>query len=101
MSRRVVVTDHAFQNVEREAATARQFDASFSEYACSTEEETRDAVAGASVVFVNLAPITANVLRELASGAVVIRYGVGVDNSRPGGGPGTRHRRGQRARLRH
>jgi D-3-phosphoglycerate dehydrogenase / 2-oxoglutarate reductase len=80
MSRRVVVTDHAFQNVDREAATARRFDASFSEYACSTETETRDAVAGASVVFVNLAPMTANVLRVLAPGAVVIRYGVGVDN---------------------
>jgi D-3-phosphoglycerate dehydrogenase len=80
MRRRVVVTDHAFRNVELEAATAGRFDADFAEYACSTEAETRDAVAGAGVVFVNLAPITAQVLRALAPDAVVIRYGIGVDN---------------------
>jgi D-3-phosphoglycerate dehydrogenase len=80
MSRRVVVTDHAFRNVDLEAATARRFGADFAEYACRTEAETRDAVAGAGVVFVNLAPITGDVLRALAPGAVVIRYGIGVDN---------------------
>ncbi len=78
--RRVVVTDHVFQDVDPEAATARRFDADFSAHACSTEAETRDAVAGADVVFVNLAPMTATVLRALAPGAVVIRYGIGVDN---------------------
>jgi D-3-phosphoglycerate dehydrogenase len=80
MSRRVVVTDHVFQNVDPEAAAASRFDAEFVEYACRTETETRDAVAGAAVVLVNLAPMTADVLRALAPGAVVIRYGIGVDN---------------------
>jgi phosphoglycerate dehydrogenase-like enzyme len=80
VSRRVVVTDHVFPDVRPEAETARRFDAEFAEYACRTEAETRDAVAGADVVFANLAPITADVLRVLAPGAVVIRYGIGVDN---------------------
>jgi D-3-phosphoglycerate dehydrogenase len=80
MSRRVVVTDQAFGNVDQEAATAKRFGATFAEYACGTEEETREAVCGADVVFVNFAPMTADVLRVLAPGAVVIRYGVGVDN---------------------
>jgi hypothetical protein len=67
MSRRVAVTDHAFQNVGREAETARRFDASFAEYASSTAAETRDAVAGPNVVFVNFAPMTADILRAPAS----------------------------------
>ncbi len=78
--RRVVVTDHVFPDVGPEAATAGRFHADFAEHACRTEAETRDAVAGADVVFVNLAPVTADVLRVLAPGAVVIRYGIGVDN---------------------
>lgn len=80
MTRRVVVTDQWFGGVEREARTARRFGAQFSEHACRTEDETREAVAGASVVFVNFAPMTRKVLQALASGAVVIRYGIGVDN---------------------
>lgn len=78
--RRVVVTDHVFRATGPEAAAARRFGAEFAEYACRTEAETREAVAGATVVFVNMAPITADVLRALAPGAVVIRYGIGVDN---------------------
>jgi D-3-phosphoglycerate dehydrogenase len=80
MSSRVVVTDHVFPNVDPEAAAARRLGAEFVEYACRTEAETKDAVAGAAVVLVNLAPMTADVLRALAPGAVVIRYGIGVDN---------------------
>ena len=78
--RRVVVTDHVFRDVGPEAATAARFGAGFAEHACRTEAETRDAVAGADVVFVKLAPITATVLRALGPGAVVICYCIGVDN---------------------
>src|SRR5690606_9524679 len=55
---RVVVTDHAFGDTARERAMAGELGAEFLEYACRTEEETIDAVAGAAVVFVNFAPIT-------------------------------------------
>ncbi|RKT89039.1 D-3-phosphoglycerate dehydrogenase [Saccharopolyspora antimicrobica] len=77
---RVVVTDHAFGDVVEEASVARRFDAEFAELQCETEAETAAAVTGADVAFVNFAPITARVLRAMAPGATVIRYGIGYDN---------------------
>lgn len=77
---RVVVTDQAFGGVENEQAVARKHGAEFAEYDVRDEDETVAATSGADVVFVNFAPITARVLDGLASGAVVIRYGIGVDN---------------------
>lgn len=77
---RVVVTDHAFDQLDREAATAARFGADFARYSCTTEQETLEATRGANAVLVNLAPITRDVLRGLAPGAVVIRYGTGYDN---------------------
>ncbi|TFV70588.1 C-terminal binding protein [Blastococcus sp. CT_GayMR20] len=80
MTRLVVVTDQAFGGVEREAAIAAGFGARFAEHHCRTEKETIAAVAGASVAFVNFAPITESVLERLKPEALVIRYGIGVDN---------------------
>lgn len=80
MSKRVVVTDHPFDNVLLESEIAERLGATFTEHFCSTEEETVTAVRGADVVLVNLAPITAEVLRGLAPKAVIIRYGIGYDN---------------------
>src|SRR5690606_16768044 len=77
---RVVVTDHAFGDTARERAMAGELGAEFLEYACRTEEETIDAVAGAAVVFVNFAPITRAVIEQLPVGATIIRYGIGYDN---------------------
>ncbi|MFO7192607.1 C-terminal binding protein [Thermocrispum agreste] len=77
---KIVVTDHKFHGTEHEEALARRFAADFSVHQCTTEDETEAAVAGANVVFVNFAPITARVLRAMAPGATVIRYGVGYDN---------------------
>lgn len=80
MNKRVVVTDHPFDNVLLESEIAGRLGATFAEYSCSTEEETMIAVKGADVVLVNLAPMTAAVLRGLASNAVIVRYGIGYDN---------------------
>jgi D-3-phosphoglycerate dehydrogenase len=76
----VVVTDQAFGGVDRERAVAEAHGADFADHQVRTEEETLAAVTGASVVFVNFAPITRSVLESLAPGAVVIRYGIGYDN---------------------
>jgi D-3-phosphoglycerate dehydrogenase len=78
----VVVTDQAFGGVERERAVAERHGCSFEEHRLTQEQEqeTAEAVAGARVVFVNFAPMTRPVLAALAPGAVVIRYGIGVDN---------------------
>lgn len=76
----ITVTDHVFESVGRERELAGSTGAEFREADCATEAETLEATRGASVVFVNFAPITSRVLESLASGAVVIRYGVGWDN---------------------
>lgn len=80
MSSRVVVTDHAFADVTYEEQLAREHGASFSVFACADEQTTAAAVTGADVVLVNFAPITKTVLEQLATGATVVRYGIGYDN---------------------
>ncbi|HEV7246910.1 MAG TPA: C-terminal binding protein [Shinella sp.] len=77
---RVVVTDYAFGNVDRERATAMAVAAAFSEHQCRSEEETIAAVRDADVVFNNFAPMNERTMGVMAHGATVIRYGVGVDN---------------------
>ena len=78
--KRVVVTDHAFASLEVESTAARSNGAVFEVRDCRTEDETVEAVRGATVALVNLAPITRKVLMGMAPGAVVVRYGVGYDN---------------------
>ncbi len=77
---RVVVTDYAFGNVDRERAIAMAVAAAFSEHQCRSEEETIAAVRDADVVFNNFAPMNERTMGVMAQGATVIRYGVGVDN---------------------
>jgi D-3-phosphoglycerate dehydrogenase len=79
-TKRVVITDHAFDSVHLEKSSATSHGAEFFEFACTTEDETREAVRGADVAIVNLAPITESVLEAMAPGARVVRYGVGYDN---------------------
>lgn len=78
--KRVVVTDQAFGQTEAEAAMAADAGADFVALQLAAEAETASAVAGADVVFNNFAPMTRPVMAGLSPGAVVIRYGVGVDN---------------------
>jgi D-3-phosphoglycerate dehydrogenase len=76
----VVVTDQAFGGTQRERTVAEKRGATFAAYQVRDELATVEATVGAKVVFVNFAPITAKVLRGLAPGGVVIRYGIGYDN---------------------
>ncbi|WP_426561286.1 C-terminal binding protein [Angustibacter sp. McL0619] len=80
MRRRVVVTDHPFEDTGPERAVAEGRGADFAEFAVLTEADTAAAVSGAAVVLVDRAPVTADVIAVLPDGAVVIRYGVGYDN---------------------
>jgi D-3-phosphoglycerate dehydrogenase len=80
MTAKVVVSDQAFGNVTREEAAARRFCADFDAYQCVSEVETKEALTGADVAFVNFAPVTRPVLEAMAPGALVIRYGIGYDN---------------------
>ncbi|MBD8667305.1 C-terminal binding protein [Pseudomonas lurida] len=80
MSQKLVVTDQAFGNTRHEQAAAALVGAQFSEHQCHSEDETLEAVRGAHAVLNNFAPMTHRVMAAMAPGAVVVRYGVGVDN---------------------
>jgi D-3-phosphoglycerate dehydrogenase len=77
---RVVVTDHAFSDVEQERAMAAAAGAEFACHQATSEEEAVEAVRGADVALVNFAPVTEKVLSAMSPGATVIRYGIGYDN---------------------
>lgn len=77
---KLVVTDQAFGNTRHEQAAAQAANAQFAEYQCHTEAETLEAVRGAHAVLNNFAPMTRQVMQAMAPGAVIVRYGVGVDN---------------------
>jgi D-3-phosphoglycerate dehydrogenase len=80
MTPRVVVTDHAFGDVEVERRAAIEHGATFEDFQCRTVEETIEAVRGADVMLVNFAPFPAAVIEQLPAGSTIIRYGVGYDN---------------------
>jgi D-3-phosphoglycerate dehydrogenase len=93
--RRLVVTDHCFDDVSREEATVESFGLRLDVFRCETEDQTVDATRGATAVLVNTAPITAAVIAGLQPGAAVIRYGTGYDNV----DIGAAHRRGVRVSV--
>lgn len=80
MSQRVVVTDHAFRDVEFEKGVAKAHGAEFECFSCVEPDETIQAIQEADVAFVNFAPMTREVLSRFKPGATVIRYGIGYDN---------------------
>ncbi|MES1935412.1 C-terminal binding protein [Salinisphaera hydrothermalis] len=80
MSLKVVVTDEAFGAVEHERAIAGKFGAEFEHHQCTDAAGTRAVVGDACVAFVNFAPITREVLQAMSPGALIVRYGIGVDN---------------------
>ena len=76
----MVVTDQAFGNTDQESAAASAAGASFAAHQAAGEDEAAEAVRGADVALNNFAPMTRRVMREMAQGATIVRYGVGVDN---------------------
>ena len=80
MTKRVVVTDHIFNDLDHEAAVAQKNQTEFAVFSAAVEQEAVVAATGADVAFVNFAPITRAVLAVLNPGATVIRYGIGYDN---------------------
>lgn len=76
----VPVTDYTFPNLDPESKALAVVGASVKGFQSKTEAEVIANIAGSKVVIAQFAPITKKVLASLASGATVIRYGVGVDN---------------------
>lgn len=76
----VPVTDYTFPNLDPESKALKTVGASIKGFQSKTEDEVIANTAGSKVVIAQFALITKKVLASLASGATVIRYGVGVDN---------------------
>jgi D-3-phosphoglycerate dehydrogenase len=71
----IAVTDTAVGDDSLERRLAEETGAEY-----RLADELGEALDGANVVFTNFAPLGRDTLDRLANGAVVIRYGVGVDN---------------------
>ena len=80
MRYRVLVTDHGFENVERERGILLGADAETVVASCRTEEDVIEAARGSDALLVQWAPITAQVIETLDQCKVIVRYGIGVDN---------------------
>ncbi len=78
--KRVVVTDLRFEGLLNERAAADRFGASFHEFDCQDASEVADALRDADIAFVNLVTVTEQALAGMRPGALVVRYGIGVDN---------------------
>jgi D-3-phosphoglycerate dehydrogenase len=77
---RIVVTDATFPRLDRERAVAAQYGAVLEEARCTNEADVVDAATGTNVLLVQFAKVTRNAIEKLAPKAVIIRYGLGLDN---------------------
>lgn len=77
--KKVVVTDHEFDHYDEARTVAERYGAQYIEADTLQECEVLEITKGADVVVAGFAPITAEVLGNLASRASVIRYGVGYE----------------------
>lgn len=77
---KVVVTDATFPRLDHERAVAARYGAELEEARCKSEQDVVAAAAGADVLLVQFAKVTRDALAKLAPNAVVVRYGIGLDN---------------------
>lgn len=77
---KVVITDHGFADVDIESRILSEAGYLLEVAHCETAEQVKAAVAGASGLLVQLAPVSAWALEELADCRVIVRYGIGYDN---------------------
>lgn len=77
---RIVVTDAAFPALAQERAVADEFGAVFVEAGCANAADVVAAADGADVLIVQFAQVTADAIDKLRPGALIMRYGIGLDN---------------------
>lgn len=77
---KIVVTDATFPTLAYEQEVASEFGADFSVANCKTEEDVLSASRGADVLLVQFAPVTEKVISNLSDNALIVRYGIGLDN---------------------
>lgn len=59
---------------------ATRYGANLEEARCVSEEDVVNAASGTDVLFVQFAKVTRNAMSKLAPNALIIRYGIGLDN---------------------
>ncbi len=77
---RIVVTDANFPNLDRERDVAQRHGATFEEAHCTCEEDVIGAARGADVLLVQFAKVSRKAMQALPRGAIIVRYGIGLDN---------------------
>lgn len=77
---RAVVTDHGFPDLSAERAAAASCGVELEDCQCADEAALIRALEDTAVALVQLIPVSAAALAGLRPDAVLIRYGVGVDN---------------------
>ncbi len=77
---KIVVTDAGFPTLSQERAVAQEFGADFVEAKCTNADDVIAAADGADILIVQFAQVTADAIAGLAPGALIVRYGIGLDN---------------------
>lgn len=77
---KIVVTDAGFPTLSQERAVAQEFGADFVEAKCTSADDVTAAADGADILIVQFAQVTADAIARLAPGALIVRYGIGLDN---------------------
>lgn len=76
----VLITDHGFPNLRHEEAILGAAGARLVVAQCKTPGEVIVAASNADALLVQWAPVNAAVISSLTRCAVIVRYGIGVDN---------------------
>lgn len=80
-SKKVVVTDYTFPNIDIEKSIiSSNINADIVSFQCRNVDEVFDIARGADALLVQFAPITEKVIKCLKPEATIVRYGVGYDN---------------------
>jgi D-3-phosphoglycerate dehydrogenase / 2-oxoglutarate reductase len=77
---RIVVTDATFPQLDAERSVAERHGAKLEEARCKSAEDVVSAAEGTHVLIVQFAKVTRKAMERLASNALIVRYGIGLDN---------------------
>jgi D-3-phosphoglycerate dehydrogenase / 2-oxoglutarate reductase len=77
---RIVITDATFSNFDSEEAVAARYGAELQHARCTSEQEVVDAASNTDVLLVQFAKLTRRAVERLSPKALVVRYGIGLDN---------------------
>ncbi|GAB3920588.1 C-terminal binding protein [Larkinella terrae] len=79
-TKKIVITDHGFSNINPERAVLEQSGYELIDAQCKSEADLLAATRDAFALIVQWAPITETIIRNLDHCRLIVRYGIGVDN---------------------